>query len=203
MPNAIESFFSSFVITEYIKQKNNRLIMGTVVLTILACLLSSGITGFVAYLIIKRFVENEQKKSLLELKKMQAMETLKVVNPIRLQAYERLALFLERISPNSLVLRCYQPGMDLKVLQGVLTKNIRDEFEHNLSQQVYVSSEAWNRIKEAKEEMINMINSSAVKLDNEADISSLVGSIFETVTKQNPVDSALEFLKREIKTQFE
>jgi hypothetical protein len=120
-----------------------------------------------------------------------------------LQAYERLALFLERISPNSLVLRCYQPGMDLKVLQGVLTKNIRDEFEHNLSQQVYVSSEAWNRIKEAKEEMINMINSSAVKLDNEADISSLVGSIFETVTKQNPVDSALEFLKREIKTQFE
>jgi hypothetical protein len=48
-----------------------------------------------------------------------------------------------------------------------------------------------------------MINSSAVKLDNEADISSLVGSIFENVTKQNPVDSALEFLKREIKTQFE
>ena len=156
MPNAIESFFSSFVVTEYIKQKNNRLIMGTVVLTILACLLSSGITGFVAYLIIKRFVENEQKKSLLELKKMQAMETLKVVNPIRLQAYERLALFLERISPNSLVLRCYQPGMDLKVLQGVLTKNIRDEFEHNLSQQVYVSSEAWNRIKEAKEETKEM-----------------------------------------------
>jgi hypothetical protein len=84
-----------------------------------------------------------------------------------------------------------------------MIQNIRDEFEHNLSQQVYVSSEAWNRIKEAKEEMINMINSSAVKLDNEADISSLVGSIFENVTKQNPVDSALEFLKREIKTQFE
>lgn len=177
--------------------------METIIFTIVACLLSSGLMGVIAYFIIKRFVENEQKKSLLELKKMQAMENLRVVNPIRLQAYERLALFLERITPNSLVLRCYQPGMDLKVLQGVMTKNIRDEFEHNLSQQVYVSTEAWSRIKEAKEEMINIINASAVKMDASADISSLVGVIFESMAKQNPVDSALEFLKKEIRKTFE
>ena len=169
----------------------------------MACLLSSGLVGLLAYYIIKRFVENEQKKSLLELRKIQSIENLRVINPIRLQAYERLALFLERITPNSLVLRCYQPGMDLKVLQGVMTKNIRDEFEHNLSQQVYISSEAWSIIKEAKEEMINIINSSAVKIDDSADISNLVGVIFESIAQKNPVDSALEFLKKEIRKTFE
>lgn len=176
--------------------------MEIALIVILASVLSASVVGVVTYLIVKKFVENEQKKSLLELKKVQEGEVLRVVNPIRLQAYERLALFLERISPNSLILRCYQPGMDLKLLQGVMTKNIRDEFEHNLSQQVYVSTEAWSRIKEAKEEMINMINSSAVKLPEDADPLSLAGLIFESSTKQNPLDAALEFLKNEIRKDF-
>ena len=90
--------------------------MGTVIAIIVSSVLSAAIVGAVAYLIINKFVENEQKKTLLELKKIQESEILKVVNPIRLQAYERLALFLERISPNSLILRCYQPGMDIKLL---------------------------------------------------------------------------------------
>ena len=170
--------------------------MSSIIWTIVACLLSSGVMGIFAYFVIKRFVDNEQKKALVELRKAQSLETLKVVNPIRLQAYERLALFLERISPNSLVLRCYQPGMDL-------TKNIRDEFEHNLSQQIYVSSEAWSRVKGAKEEMINVINSAAVKMEGTTDISNLVGVVFESIAKQNPIDSALEFLKNEIRQSFE
>ena len=132
--------------------------METIIFTTVACLLSSGLMGVIAYFIIKRFVENEQKKSLLELKKMETMENLRVVNPIRLQAYERLALFLERITPNSLVLRCYQPGMDLKVLQGVMTKNIRDEFEHNLAQRLYVTEETWRLIVLSKEEVLQNIN---------------------------------------------
>ncbi|MBO7226392.1 MAG: hypothetical protein IKY22_00335 [Bacteroidales bacterium] len=177
--------------------------MSSIIWTIVACLLSSGVMGIFAYFVIKRFVDNEQKKALVELRKAQSLETLKVVNPIRLQAYERLALFLERISPNSLVLRCYQPGMDLRVLQGVMTKNIRDEFEHNLSQQIYVSSEAWSRVKGAKEEMINVINSAAVKMEGTTDISNLVGVVFESIAKQNPIDSALEFLKNEIRQSFE
>jgi len=176
--------------------------MATALIVILSSTLSAAIVGAVAYLIIKKFVENEQKKSLLELKKIQESETLKVVNPIRLQAYERLALFLERISPNSLILRCYRPGMDIKLLQGVITKNVRDEFEHNLSQQVYVSTEAWSRIKEAKEEMINLINSAAVRLPEGSDPLSLAGAIFENSAKQNPLDSALEFLKKELQKNF-
>ena len=105
-------------------------------ITTLAVLATLALAGWIFYLLVKRYFDNQQKERLLQMKIDERRETLKVVTPIRLQAYERMALFLERISPDSLVLRCYQPGMDLKLLQGVMTKNIRDEWEHNLSQQV-------------------------------------------------------------------
>ena len=127
---------------------------------------------------------------------------LKVVTPIRLQAYERMALFLERISPDSLVLRCYQPGMDLKLLQGVMTKNIRDEWEHNLSQQVYLDPAVWARIREAKDEMINLVNSSAVTLTDTDDPTRLAASIFASAAQHLPTDKALEELHREINELF-
>lgn len=167
-------------------------------------LLSSAIVGLIVYLLVKKYFDNEQKSRLLEMKIDERKESLRVVSPIRLQAYERMALFLERISPNSLILRCYQPGMDLVLLQSVMTKNIRDEWEHNLSQQVYISSEAWNRIREAKEEMINLVNSSAAALKVDAEPTALAGVIFASVAKKSlPTDAALEFLKEEIKTYFE
>ena len=105
-----------------------------ILILVLAVLSAVAVTGWILYLIVKRYFDNQQKERLLQMKIDERRETLKVVTPIRLQAYERMALFLERISPDSLVLRCWQPGMDLKLLQGVMTKNIRDEWEHNLSQ---------------------------------------------------------------------
>lgn len=172
-------------------------------LLIFAVLVTLALAGGLFYLLVKRYFENQQKEQLLQMKLDERRETLKVVTPVRLQAYERVALFLERISPNSLVLRCYQPGMDLKLLQGVMTKNIRDEWEHNLSQQVYISTEAWSRIREAKEEMINLINGSAVKLPADADPTSLAGAIFESCAKSKiPTDEAIEFMKKEIQERF-
>lgn len=175
-----------------------------IAIVILAILLTIASMGYIFYSLIKRYFDNEQKKALLELKINNQKEALKIVNPIRLQAYERMALFLERISPNSLIMRCYQPGMSLQLLQGVMTKNIRSEWEHNLSQQVYISSEAWNRIREAKEEMINLINSTAANMNPEADPTSLAGAIFQSVAGGHiPTDEALEFLKKEIQEHFE
>ena len=111
-----------------------------------------------------------------------------------------MALFLERIAPESLVLRCYQPGMDTKLLQGVMTKTIRDEWEHNLSQQVYISSEAWARVRKAKDEMIGVINSAAITIPADADPTRLAGTIFATVAEgKQPTAAALEFLKQEMR----
>ena len=174
-----------------------------IILNVLAVLATLAMTGWIFYLLVKRHFENVQKERLLQMKADERSETLKVVTPIRLQAYERMALYLERISPNSLILRTFRPGMDIKALQVAMTKSIRDEWEHNLSQQVYLTTESWNRIREAKEEMINLINGSAVKLPVDADPTSLAGAIFESCAKSKiPTDEALEFMKNEIQERF-
>ncbi|MBR0169556.1 MAG: hypothetical protein IJQ14_01775 [Bacteroidales bacterium] len=171
-------------------------------LLVLAMLATLALTGLIFYLLVKRYFDNQQKQQLLQMKLDERRETLRTVTPIRLQAYERMALFLERISPNSLVLRCYQPGMDLKLLQGVMTKNIRDEWEHNLSQQVYLSPELWASIREAKDEMINLVNSSAVSLTDTADPTRLAATIFASAADRSPVDSALDTMHNELKELF-
>lgn len=171
-------------------------------ITTLAVLATLALAGWIFYLLVKRYFENQQKERLLQMKLDERRETLKVVTPIRLQAYERLALFLERISPNSVVLRCYQPGMDLKLLQGVMTKNIRDEWEHNLSQQVYVSEELWTHVREAKDEMVNLVNSAAVGLADTTDPTRLAASIFASAADRMPTNDALSALHNELKELF-
>lgn len=173
-----------------------------ILIIVVAILATMALAGGMMYLLVKRYFDNEQKERLLQMKIDERRETLKVVTPIRLQAYERMALFLERISPDSLVLRCYQPGMDLKLLQGVMTKNIRDEWEHNLSQQVYLAPGTWARIREAKDEMVNLVNSSAVTLTDTDDPTRLAASIFASAAKHLPTDKALEELHKEINELF-
>ncbi|MBR1766000.1 MAG: hypothetical protein IJ745_03040 [Bacteroidales bacterium] len=177
--------------------------MSTLVLiAVIAGILGVVAIGGIFYLIVKRYFDNEQKTRLLEIKMDERRETLKAVTPIRLQAYERMALFLERISPDSLVLRCYQPGMDLKLLQGVMTKSIRDEWEHNLSQQVYLTPATWARIRAAKDEMVNLVNSSAVSLTDTTDPTRLAAAVFASAAKHLPTDEALEALHKEINELF-
>ena len=171
-------------------------------ITTLAVLATLALVGWIFYLLAKRYFDNQQKEQLLKIKMDERAETLKVVTPIRLQAYERMALFLERISPDSLVLRCWKPGMDLRLLQGVMTKNIRDEWEHNLSQQVYLSPELWTRIREAKDEMINLVNSSAVSLTDETDPTRLAAGIFASAAQHSPTSVALEAMHNELKELF-
>lgn len=167
---------------------------------LVAVLATLALAGYFFFRITKRYFDNQQKLEMLQMRVDEHREAVKLVTPIKLQAYERMALFLERISPESLVLRCYQPGMDTKLLQGVMTKTIRDEWEHNLSQQVYISSEAWNRIRRAKDEMVGVINSAAITIPDDADPARLASTIFATVAEGKlPTTPALEFLKQEMR----
>ena len=151
----------------------------------------------------KEFVTNEQKKTLLEIQKISESETRKVVTPIQLQAYERLVLFLERMKPDNLVLRCYQPDMNTRLLRDVMIQNIRDEYEHNSSQQLYVSSQAWVYIKNAKEEIINILNSLVPKDDEQLTPTQYAGMLFEKMqTQNNQIELAQEYLKNEIQERF-
>ena len=167
---------------------------------LVAVMVGIALVGYIFFRITKRYFDNQQKTQMLQMRIDEHREAVKLVTPIRLQAYERMALYLERISPDSLVLRCYQPGMDTKLLQGVMTKTIRDEWEHNLSQQVYISSEAWRLIRQAKDEMMGVINSAAITIPEDADPTRLASAIFATVAEgQLPTATALEFLKQEMR----
>ena len=171
-----------------------------IIILVVAVLATIALTGYIYYLLTKRFFDNQQKTQMLQMRIDEHREAVKLVTPIRLQAYERMALYLERISPESLVLRCYQPGMYTKKLQNTMTKTIRDEWEHNLSQQVYVSSEAWNMIREAKDEMTGIINSAAITIPTDADPTRLASAVFSSVaTGEAPTTKALEFLKQEMR----
>jgi len=168
-------------------------------LEILKYILPSLVVFAAAYYLIKLFLDNEQKKRTVDIK----MAGYNIITPIRLQAYERLVLFLERISPESLIMRIHQPELRGLQLQTKLILAIREEFEHNLSQQVYISSQAWDMIKNAKEDMVKLINTAAAKLSDKASATDLSQKIFElSLSDKLLVRSAVEFLKNEIRLVF-
>ena len=171
-----------------------------VLLEILKYTIPSLIVFGTSYLIIKSFIDNDQKKRVLEIR----LANQKTITPIKLQAYERLTLFLERISPESLVVRVMDPKMTAGFLQQALLKTIRAEFEHNLSQQIYISNNAWLVIKSAKENVIKLINNAGDKVDKKAPAFELSKIIIESTINNNanPTQAAIDFLKNEVNNYF-
>ncbi|MGP1515569.1 MAG: hypothetical protein ACTTJH_06385 [Bacteroidales bacterium] len=179
--------------------------MGIVELLLIAIIFVTALVIVSYYMLrqTKEFITNEQKKTLLEIQKISESELKRTLTPIQLQAYERLILFLERMKPDNLVLRCYQPNMNTKLLRDVMIQNIRDEYEHNLSQQLYISSQSWVYIKNAKEEIINTLNSLVSKQDEMLTATQYAGMLFEKMALQyNQMELAQEFLKKEIQDKF-
>lgn len=115
------------------------------------------LVGIAVYLVLNKLLSAEAERRRVET----ITESRKITIPMRLQAYERLVLFLERITPDSLVLRTQQAKMQSKDLHLALLIGVRSEFEHNLSQQLYVSANAWEAVRAAKESIIIHINSLA------------------------------------------
>lgn len=171
--------------------------MNTVAI-ILVSVLPSLIVAVAAFFIVKYFIENDQKKRVLELK----FQSKNITTPVRLQAYERMALFLERIEPNQLLFRVNNPELTAAQMQAVLLSTIRSEYEHNMSQQIYISPEVWESIKRAKENVVNAINIAAGKLSPEAMAIDLDSAIFQITAAESPVAAAMKNLKKEIQTLY-
>jgi hypothetical protein len=167
---------------------------------ILKYILPSLVVAGLAYFLIKQFLEKEE----LLHQHQRKLDIQKTILPVRLQAYERLILLMERISPASLILRVSQPGMSALQLQSALTQALREEFDHNLSQQVYVSSRAWEDVKSAREELIRMINTAATALPADATGADLAAQVF-TMSLQpgkQPLQFAIDQLKQEFNENF-
>ena len=167
-------------------------------LYIIGTLLVAVVVFLTAFFSMRMFIRNDERKRLLELKE----HNKSVIAPIRLQAYERMAMFLERIEPNQLILRLNDGSGTNAGLRMLLISTIRAEFEHNLSQQIYLSSDVWNHICNAKEETIRIINVSSGKIEPEAPSIELVSAILEQTAGQSPIAPAMEALKEEIRLIF-
>jgi hypothetical protein len=149
---------------------------------------------------LRTWSKNEDKRRKSEFN----MHLTDDILPVRLQAYERSILLLERISPESMIIRVSRNDFNARQLQQELLSNITSEFEHNIAQQTYVSKEAWEKIKGAKNQIINMINETAKEVKPDASGPTLGKLILERLAELNhsPSQPAIEFLKLEVKTLF-
>ncbi len=178
------------------------------VLEILKFTLPAVIVLIAAYLMISSMLDNALKQKQLELNMKQAeanKNTKSEMLPLRLQAYERLALYLERINPQGLVNRLRQEDMTAPEFHYALISSIRLEYEHNLTQQLYISSEAWMLIQGVTEETISIINQIASSLPTDASGTDLGMRIIQHFLGNDlPIPSykALEQLKDEIRMMF-
>lgn len=158
------------------------------------------IVFFATYFIARGFFENERKRDNLRL----VLKNKEIITPLRLQAYERAIMFLERISPESLIMRIHKPGMSNKQLHQEMLQAIRVEYEHNLSQQLYMSHEAWEVIKGAKGNVIKLINTCAESIDKRGAAITLSQVIMETIigSEKSPSAKAIGFIKDEVQQLF-
>jgi hypothetical protein len=149
-----------------------------------------------AWILIRNLIRNDQDKRRQEL----ILQNSRTIIPIKLQAYERIVLFLERISLESLLVRVNSPNMTAKELHTALLNTIRNEFEHNLSQQIYMSPQAWEVVKNARLNMIKIINTEAENIPATATSIELSRQLLEKVMEleKEPTRAAVEFIKTEI-----
>lgn len=152
------------------------------------------------YATVTKYLQKDFEKKVLELR----LQNANVIAPIRLQAYERIALLLERITPHNLLLRVNDPAFNAIDLQTKLLYEIREEFNHNLSQQIYMSDEAWTLVKKSVEDIIAIINTSAQQVAKDAPGIELAKKIFEQLINmpEEPTALALRSIKDEIRQIF-
>ncbi len=128
------------------------------------------------------------------------MQNSRTVLPIRLQAYERIVLFLERTSLESLLIRINAPGMTASDLHTALLNSIRSEFEHNLSQQIYMSQQAWEVVKNARSNIIKLINTEFENTTNTASGLDYSKQLLQRLMQleKEPTKTAIEYIKNEV-----
>lgn len=152
------------------------------------------ITALVAYYFFKEHTKNEDGRRRFLLQKDLQVNTM----PLRLQAYERMAIFLERISPSKLMIRVTPTSSDKQSYESLLIASVEQEFEHNLSQQIYVTDDCWNIICAAKNATIQLIRkaSQLEKTDTANNLREVV--LTEMIEKRAPSDAALSYIKKEV-----
>ncbi len=161
---------------------------------ILKYTLPSVILFLTIYFVLKSYLRGQATEKVMELQANQKKEIL----PLRIQAYERLMMFVERINIDQLVYRIREPKMKVKELQGALIVAVQQELEHNLSQQIYISGNLWKIIELAKNEVLNHIISISERFSPEDNSGDYAGAL---VSERNAVAGIIEKAKDALRSE--
>ena len=167
-----------------------------VLLDILQITVPSLMVFLASFFIMRGMIRNDQDRRRQEI----ILQNGRTITPIRLQAYERLVLLLERISLESMLVRTNSPGMTAAQLHSALLNNIRSEFEHNLSQQIYMTQQAWEVVKNARSNTIRFINTEFEKVPEKATALDFSKQLLEQIIEleKEPTKTAIEYIKNEV-----
>lgn len=166
----------------------------TQIIELISYTLPTIIVAFIGYSILELYTKNEREKRQYLIQK----DTKTDILPLRLQAYERMTLFIERINPSQLLVRITPISEDKNDYQNFVIAQIEQEFEHNLAQQIYISEECWSVIIKAKNATIQSLLT-ATKIEKISNANQLREFILKDLTeKQAPTNIALTYLKNEV-----
>lgn len=170
-------------------------------LDVLKYVLPAVVVFLVGYFTLKKMLDNYYEQKMLEFRQQNRSSMV----PIKIQAYERLTIYLDRINPSNMLLRLNQPNIPAAAFKATLIATVNEEFGHNLAQQLYVSPQSWKLIKLVKERVIELINNSYATLDKTATSVDLSKAILEEMIRREevPTDMAIDFLKKEFKLIFD
>ena len=166
------------------------------ILEIAKYILPSLVVFLVAYTLVQRFLGSELQRKQLEL----LNDTQKVTIPLRLQAYERLAIFVERIHFRNIIPRVYENGMTVADLKYALLFTINTEYEHNISQQIYVTAQVWQTVRHTKEQELTIIHQLSQQLNPEAPAKELQLKLMDYLVSADeglPSEISLQMINEE------
>jgi len=150
------------------------------------------------------FLRRETSKEVIQMQVELRRQRQEYFLPSRVEAYQRAVLLMERIHPNSLVMRLHNPGLPAKALQAEFLKAIREEYDHNVAQQLFVSPQGWQMVKNSKEETIKIINIAGNQMQPTSTGMDLSAKVFELVAEigQLPSEITTDYLKKELQDLF-
>jgi hypothetical protein len=155
---------------------------------------------YIAFYLFRPYLDKSNNLQLLDLKKAINSQTL----PLRLQAYERLVLFTDRINPTNLLIRLNGNGYSAAELHSLIVADIRNEYQHNVTQQIYVSDRAWAVTKRIKEDTLSVVNNAVKALPETATGFDLGKIILNHLSRleENPYDIATNLIRKDLEDLF-
>ena len=163
-------------------------------------LVPSALVFGVAYFFIQKLTQDKQLVYTAEIKK----EGQRHILPMKVEAYQRLILLLERIHPNSIVMRVHNPAKNATLIQNELLEQIRQEFEHNIAQQMFVSPQAWEMVKRSKDDLLQLIHITGKSMEPNSTALEFSAKLFENTAQINPfpTEIAIQYLKEEFQALY-